>query len=177
MLELARVDDDREAIVFSHARIIAWSHCPHNHSRFGIISRPLSTHSYYSNAVPSVLPCPKQTTAVMWYVTGYGIAMGTDTYASTGNNGFIGTDSFLLTTGTFRGSGDDVGYNWAGWLFQWAFAATTATSESFLKFLEMYGTVLIMMDCYTVVAAPWVIWERRYFGYASRGRCGHSLEE
>lgn len=66
---------------------------------------------------------------VMWYTTGYGIALGSDSYETSGNNGFIGTDGFLLTTGAFRGSGDDVGVNWAGWLFQWAFAATTATSE------------------------------------------------
>ena len=66
----------------------------------------------------------------MWYVTGYGIAMGKDTFPTSGDNGFIGTDSFLLTTGTFRGAGPDVGYNWAFWLFQWAFAATTATSEN-----------------------------------------------
>lgn len=65
----------------------------------------------------------------MWYVTGYGIALGEDTFPTSGNNGFIGTDKFLLTTGFFRGDGADVGLNWAGWLFQWAFAATTATSE------------------------------------------------
>lgn len=66
----------------------------------------------------------------MWYLTGYGIALGDDSYHRDGKNGFIGTDSFLLTTSTFRGAdANDVGYNWAFWLFQWAFAATTATSE------------------------------------------------
>ncbi|CAN0392038.1 unnamed protein product, partial [Discosporangium mesarthrocarpum] len=63
----------------------------------------------------------------MWYLTGYGIAMGDDSYT---DNGFIGTDAFLLTTNRFRGVDVDVGYNWAGWLFQWAFAATTATIVS-----------------------------------------------
>lgn len=55
--------------------------------------------------------------------------MGDDSYVDDENNGVIGTDRFLLTTAAFRGSGVDVGYNWAGWLFQWAFAATTATSK------------------------------------------------
>lgn len=68
--------------------------------------------------------------AIMWYTTGYGIAMGDDSYVDDENNGVIGTDRFLLTTAAFRGSGVDVGYNWAGWLFQWAFAATTATIVS-----------------------------------------------
>lgn len=62
-------------------------------------------------------------------MTGYGIALGEDKFPEDGSNGFIGTDGFLLTTALFRGSGD-VGGNWAGWLFQWAFAATTATSKS-----------------------------------------------
>ena len=64
--------------------------------------------------------------------------MGEDTYPTSGENGFIGTDGFLLTTGAFRGaSSPDVGYNWAFWLFQWAFAATTATSE--LPLPQAYG--------------------------------------
>lgn len=69
-------------------------------------------------------------------MTGYGIAMGEDKYPEDGSNGFIGTDGFLLTTSLFRGTAADVGANWANWLFQWAFAATTATSE--LGILKLY---------------------------------------
>ncbi|CAM9899700.1 unnamed protein product, partial [Heterosigma akashiwo] len=67
--------------------------------------------------------------AIVWWSVGYGVAFGKDEYPDNGTNGFIGRDKFFMTTDYFRGSLTDpnIGYNWAGWLFQWAFAATTAT--------------------------------------------------
>jgi Amt family ammonium transporter len=66
--------------------------------------------------------------AVVWYLVGYGFAMGEDDYPETGKNGFIGTSNFALSGDKFRDTSDPlIGFNWAGWLFQWAFAATTAT--------------------------------------------------
>ena len=71
---------------------------------------------------------------VAWYLIGFGIAFGSDHYLVNGStNGFMGRSGYLLTGTDFRG-GDvadaQLGYNWASWLFQWAFAATTATIVS-----------------------------------------------
>ena len=77
--------------------------------------------------------------------------MGEDNFATSGNNGVIGTDGFLLTTSTFRGAGPDTGYNWAFWLFQWAFAATTATSESLLSTVCMLVGLKYKLDTYPML--------------------------
>ena len=58
--------------------------------------------------------------AVIWWLVGFGIATGTT------ENGFIGTDRFALKAAEFT---DGTGYSYATWLFQWAFAATTAGPE------------------------------------------------
>ncbi|CAM9215514.1 unnamed protein product [Choristocarpus tenellus] len=109
---------------------------------------------------------------IMWYLTGYGIAMGSDSYSEDGDNGFIGTDGFLLTTSTFRGSGDDVGYNWAGWLFQWAFAATTATIVSGAVVERVtFGAYIVYATCLLGFIYPVVVhWGWNSNGWASAWR-------
>eukprot|EP00904_Undaria_pinnatifida_P000757 jgi/Undpi1/10682/HiC_scaffold_29.g13130.m1 len=102
----------------------------------------------------------------MWYTTGYGIAMGEDNFATSGNNGVIGTDGFLLTTSTFRGAGPDTGYNWAFWLFQWAFAATTATIVSGAVVERVtFGAYVIYAVCLLGFIYPIVV----HWGWSSGG--------
>ena len=60
--------------------------------------------------------------ALVWWLWGYGIALGSDTYASTGKNGFWGQ--------TYYTASETNGYGDAMWLFQWAFAGAAATIVS-----------------------------------------------
>lgn len=65
--------------------------------------------------------------AILWWLLGFGFAQGGNVSPSSGD-GFIGTEMFALKFTDFQGDGD--GYLYAAWLFQWAFAATTATIVS-----------------------------------------------
>ena len=60
--------------------------------------------------------------AIVWWVCGYGIALGADSFPSDGKNGMIGS-TYYTAVGT-NGYGD------AMWLFQWAFAGAAATIVS-----------------------------------------------
>lgn len=64
--------------------------------------------------------------AIIWWLIGYGFAQG-GIVAPESNNAFIGASGFALKRSYFEDGG---GYAYAGWLFQWAFAATTATIVS-----------------------------------------------
>ena len=61
--------------------------------------------------------------AIIWWLCGYGIALGTDSYGSKGSGpGMFG--------GSYYTGLDTNGYGDAMWLFQWAFAGAAATSVS-----------------------------------------------
>jgi len=75
--------------------------------------------------------------ALMWWATGYALAFGADTFDKTGGNGLYGGSGFFYEG---IGQGDDASpltntpfaktYGKASWVFQWAFAGTTATIVS-----------------------------------------------
>ncbi|CAM9319489.1 unnamed protein product [Chrysoparadoxa australica] len=112
--------------------------------------------------------------ALMWYFTGYGFALGDDNYPETGKNGFIGTSGFALSGDTFRGQDPEgnYGYNWAGWLFQWAFAATTATivSGSVVERVTFGAYVIYAMSLIGFVYPIVVHWGWSAGGWASPWR-------
>lgn len=99
-----------------------------------------------------------------WYFLGFGFAMGKSPSM------FIGGSMFTLNPDYFFTA--DQGYAYAFWLFQWAFAATTATivsgavaeRVSFTAYL-VYSTVLISF-VYPVVAC----WGWNVEGWASAWR-------
>merc|ERR1719453_320243 len=66
--------------------------------------------------------------ALVWWIVGYAFAQGTSAPGNRGD-GFIGGTGFFVREGDFAVPSAS-GYNYAAWLFQWAFAATTATIVS-----------------------------------------------
>eukprot|EP00614_Pseudopedinella_elastica_P027744 CAMPEP_0172616228 /NCGR_PEP_ID=MMETSP1068-20121228/62787_1 /TAXON_ID=35684 /ORGANISM="Pseudopedinella elastica, Strain CCMP716" /LENGTH=512 /DNA_ID=CAMNT_0013421589 /DNA_START=35 /DNA_END=1573 /DNA_ORIENTATION=- len=96
--------------------------------------------------------------AVIFAAVGYGFAYG-DTSGHGVGHRVIGKTLFFLEDKDFS---DGTGYLWASWLFQWAFAATTATIVSgavaervtFGAYL-CYSIVLITLVYPVVVCAMW----------------------
>lgn len=72
-----------------------------------------------------------------WWGLGYGLAFGSDAFASNGSNGFVGRSGYFYVG---EGSGDDASpltntpsaksHGRALWFFQWAFAGVAATIVS-----------------------------------------------
>ena len=83
--------------------------------------------------------------AILWWLVGFGIAMGDSP------SRLVGTTNYGLTAEDFM---DGTGYSYASWLFQWAFAATTATIVSgavaerctIIAYI-MYSSALISFIC------------------------------
>lgn len=95
--------------------------------------------------------------ALMFWLVGYGLAYGGDLTSSTFRNPFIGTGEFALVSprGQFTSG------NYAGWLFQWSFAAAAATivagavAERCQVFAYMLYSAIITGFIYPVVV-HWV---------------------
>jgi len=90
---------------------------------------------------------------IIWWLLGYGLAMGDSP------SRFAGKTNFALENGDFS---DGSGYSYAFWLFQWAFAATTATIVSgavaercTLTAYLTYSTLLIGIVYPIVVSVAW----------------------
>ena len=60
--------------------------------------------------------------AIVWWLVGYGIALGSDSYPADGGLGMFG--------GSYYTALHTNGYGDAMWLFQWAFAGAAATIVS-----------------------------------------------
>ncbi|CAM9438300.1 unnamed protein product [Heterosigma akashiwo] len=110
--------------------------------------------------------------ALCWWFIGFGVAMGADDYPSTGSNGSFGTDSYFLAGGFRDEVSADVGYLWAGWLFQWSFAATAATivtgsvAERITFSAYLFYSILLVCFVYPVI----VHWGWNVSGWASAWR-------
>jgi len=108
--------------------------------------------------------------ALTWWGIGYAIAFGGTNYGTFDANPFIGTDGWFLT-GKFRNKayGPAAGYDWAWWLFQWAFCATTATivNGAVVERVQ-FGAYIIYSLILTGVIYPLIVhWGWSATGWAS----------
>lgn len=107
--------------------------------------------------------CDASIGALVWWVVGYGIAMGKSP------SQWIGVDHFALKKTDFT---DGTGYTYAFWLFQWAFAATTATIVSGAVAERVTFTAYVIYAvCLTGFIYPMVAsWAWNVEGFASAWR-------
>ena len=116
--------------------------------------------------------------AIFWWVSGYALAFGTDSFVTrnggTGQNGFYGGSGFFYEG---IGSGDDASpltntpfaktYGKASWMFQWAFAGTTATIVSgAIAERATFGAYVVYSVCLVAYIYPAIV----HMGWSGDGK-------
>jgi len=133
----------------------------------GTISQKNTSNILLKNVLDAALG------SLVWWAIGFGIAQGD----ASGNGGFIGTTSFWLNYEDFYTAYAPSGYWYAMWLFQWAFAATTATIVSGTVAERCSFTAYITYSiCLTGIIYPVVVcWGWNVTGWASAWRTDEDL--
>jgi len=111
--------------------------------------------------------------ALVWWGIGFGVAQGD----ASGNGGFIGVTSFWLNYDDFYTAYAPSGYWYAMWLFQWAFAAATATIVSGTVAERCSFTAYMTYSiCLTGFIYPVIVcWGWNVTGWASAWRTDEDL--